>query len=44
MRRNARWLLRPTRADGMGTLKQDGIDKVLQGITDIYQVRAVCIK
>ncbi|SFI55453.1 GspE/PulE family protein [Nitrosomonas sp. Nm34] len=30
--------------DGMGTLKQDGIDKVLQGITDIHQVRAVCIK
>jgi type II secretory ATPase GspE/PulE/Tfp pilus assembly ATPase PilB-like protein len=30
--------------DGMCTLKQDGIDKVLQGITDIHQVRAVCIK
>ncbi|WP_430231054.1 GspE/PulE family protein [Nitrosomonas communis] len=30
--------------DGMGTLKQDGIDKVLQGITDIHQIRAVCIK
>ncbi|SDH09291.1 GspE/PulE family protein [Nitrosomonas sp. Nm132] len=30
--------------DGMRTLKQDGIDKVLQGITDIHQVRAVCIK
>jgi hypothetical protein len=25
-------------------LKQDGIEKVLQGITDIQQVRAVCIK
>ena len=30
--------------DGMRTLKQDGIEKVLQGITDMYQVRAVCIK
>jgi type II secretory ATPase GspE/PulE/Tfp pilus assembly ATPase PilB-like protein len=30
--------------NGMRTLKQDGIEKVLQGITDIHQVRAVCIK
>jgi type II secretory ATPase GspE/PulE/Tfp pilus assembly ATPase PilB-like protein len=30
--------------DGMRTLKQDGIEKVLQGITDMQQVRAVCIK
>ncbi|MCW5600535.1 GspE/PulE family protein [Nitrosomonas sp.] len=30
--------------DGMRTLKQDGIEKVLQGLTDIHQVRAVCIK
>jgi len=29
-------------ADGMVTLKQDGISKVLQGLTDIAQVRAVC--
>jgi len=29
---------------GMRTLKQDGIEKVLSGITDIHQVRAVCIK
>ena len=28
--------------DGMHFLKQDGIDKVLAGITDIKQVRAVC--
>jgi len=28
-------------ANGMRTLKQDGIDKVLQGITDIHQVRTV---
>jgi type II secretory ATPase GspE/PulE/Tfp pilus assembly ATPase PilB-like protein len=31
-------------AEGMRTLKQDGVEKVLQGITDIHQVRAVCIK
>jgi len=30
--------------DGMHTLKQDGMEKVLQGITDMHQVRAVCIK
>lgn len=30
--------------EGMLTLKMDGIDKILQGITDIKQVRAVCIK
>jgi len=30
--------------EGMRTLKQDGIEKVLSGITDIHQVRAVCIK
>ncbi len=29
-------------AAGMRTLKQDGIDKVLQGLTDMLQVRAVC--
>ena len=29
-------------ATGMRTLKQDGIEKVLQGLTDIGQVRAVC--
>ena len=31
-------------AEGMRTLKQDGIEKVLMGITDIHQVRSVCIK
>lgn len=31
-------------ADGMVTLKQDGILKVLQGLTDIHEVRRVCIK
>lgn len=30
--------------DGMTTLKQDGIQKVLQGVTDIHEVRRVCIK
>jgi len=30
--------------NGMRTLKQDGIEKVLQGITDIHEVRSVCIK
>ena len=30
--------------DGMRTLKQDGIEKVLAGLTDMAQVRAVCIK
>lgn len=29
---------------GMRSLKQDGIEKVLKGHTDIKQVRAVCIK
>jgi type II secretory ATPase GspE/PulE/Tfp pilus assembly ATPase PilB-like protein len=31
-------------AEGMLTLKMDGMEKVLQGITDMSQVRAVCIK
>ncbi|HBA72535.1 MAG: pilus assembly protein PilB [Geobacteraceae bacterium GWC2_55_20] len=30
--------------DGMTTLKQDGIIKVFQGLTDILEVRRVCIK
>jgi type II secretory ATPase GspE/PulE/Tfp pilus assembly ATPase PilB-like protein len=30
--------------EGMTTLKQDGIQKVLQGHTDLQQVRRVCIK
>jgi type II secretory ATPase GspE/PulE/Tfp pilus assembly ATPase PilB-like protein len=30
--------------DGMTTLLQDGIQKVVRGITDFKQVRAVCIK
>jgi type II secretory ATPase GspE/PulE/Tfp pilus assembly ATPase PilB-like protein len=31
-------------AEGMLTLKMDGMQKVLQGVTDMAQVRAVCIK
>ena len=31
-------------SDGMTTLKQDGILKVLLGLTDIHEVRRVCIK
>jgi type II secretory ATPase GspE/PulE/Tfp pilus assembly ATPase PilB-like protein len=30
--------------DGMTTLLQDGIQKVIQGLTDFKQVRAVCMK
>jgi len=29
---------------GMRTLKMDGMEKVMQGLTDLKQVRAVCIK
>lgn len=31
-------------SEGMTTLLQDGIEKALQGLTDIKQVRRVCIK
>jgi type II secretory ATPase GspE/PulE/Tfp pilus assembly ATPase PilB-like protein len=30
--------------DGMTSLKQDGILKVMQGMTDIHEIRRVCIK
>ncbi len=30
--------------DGMRTLKQDGMEKCMMGLTDIKEVRAVCIK
>ncbi|WP_049821866.1 GspE/PulE family protein [Methylovorus sp. MP688] len=36
-------LLEEALNSGMLTLKQDGINKVLQGKTDIAQVRAVCV-
>jgi type II secretory ATPase GspE/PulE/Tfp pilus assembly ATPase PilB-like protein len=31
-------------ADGMTTLKQDGIEKIFGGHADLLQVRKVCIK
>lgn len=31
-------------SEGMTTLKQDGILKVLQGLTDIHEIRKVCIR
>ncbi|HEX8988201.1 MAG TPA: GspE/PulE family protein [Rhodocyclaceae bacterium] len=37
-------LLAQALEDGMLTLKMDGMEKVLQGITDMKQVRSVCIK
>ena len=37
-------LRRQAIADGMTTLKQDGILKCFQGLTDIHEVRRVCIK
>lgn len=37
-------LLASALEDGMLTLKMDGIEKVLQGMTDMKQVRQVCIK
>ncbi|MBU1235726.1 MAG: Flp pilus assembly complex ATPase component TadA [Gammaproteobacteria bacterium] len=37
-------LLAQAMEDGMRTLKQDGMEKVLAGVTDMKQVRAVCIK
>jgi type II secretory ATPase GspE/PulE/Tfp pilus assembly ATPase PilB-like protein len=37
-------LLTQALADGMLTLKMDGMEKVLQGVTDMFQVRTVCIK
>lgn len=37
-------LLTAALADGMLTLKMDGVEKVLSGITDMKQIRIVCIK
>ncbi|HHH36857.1 MAG TPA: pilus assembly protein PilB [Gammaproteobacteria bacterium] len=37
-------LLSAALQEGMRTLKQDGIEKVLAGHTDIHSVRSVCIK
>ena len=37
------WLQAAAMREGMLTLKQDGIEKVLQGLTDVTQIRAVAI-
>jgi len=37
-------LRKQAQRDGMTTLLQDGIQKVVKGVTDFKQVRAVCIK
>jgi type II secretory ATPase GspE/PulE/Tfp pilus assembly ATPase PilB-like protein len=34
-------IISAARAGGMRSLKQDGIDKVLRGVTDMAQVRAI---
>ena len=43
-RARAKQVLSMALADGMRTLRQDGIEKVLAGITDIAQVRKVCVR
>jgi type II secretory ATPase GspE/PulE/Tfp pilus assembly ATPase PilB-like protein len=43
-RARAAELLATALNEGMRTLKMDGIEKVLAGITDLKQVRAVCVK
>ncbi len=40
---NARSIFKQAIKDGMLTLKQDGIIKVFQGMTDLAEVRRVCI-
>ena len=37
-------MLRAKGFNGMRTLKMDGMEKVLMGLTDMPTVRAVCIK
>ena len=29
-------------AEGLRTLRQDGIEKCLEGLTDVHEVRAAC--
>ncbi|MFN4064404.1 MAG: GspE/PulE family protein [Parazoarcus communis] len=43
-RARASELLGAAMSDGMRTLRQDGIEKVLAGLTDIKQVRKVCVR
>ncbi len=40
---NGELKLKQALKEGMFTLKQDGILKVIQGITDMAEVRRVCI-
>ena len=35
-------LLAAARSNGMTTLKQNGIEKIINGQTDLKQVRAMC--
>jgi type II secretory ATPase GspE/PulE/Tfp pilus assembly ATPase PilB-like protein len=35
-------LLQTARSNGMTTLKQNGIERIVEGLTDLKQVRAVC--
>jgi type II secretory ATPase GspE/PulE/Tfp pilus assembly ATPase PilB-like protein len=37
-------LAEQAKKDGMTTLKQDGIHKVFAGLTDIREVRRVCVE
>lgn len=37
-------LFKQASKEGMTTLKQDGIEKVLQGLTDMNEIRRVCIE
>ena len=41
-RANAREIAHASAVEGMLTLRQDGIEKVLQGHTDLEQIQAVC--
>ncbi|MBT3258106.1 MAG: type II/IV secretion system protein [Deltaproteobacteria bacterium] len=43
-RANLEILLAQSLKEGMTTLKQDGIEKVFKGLTDIHEVRRICIK
>jgi len=43
-RSTVRTILATAMKEGMRTLRQDGIEKILQGHTDIYQIHKVCIK
>lgn len=43
-RARATELLKIALTEGMRTLRQDGIEKVLEGITDMAQVRKVCVR